>query len=324
MDKTWMRGLWITLSLLALLLAGCGTPSSRAGTNTSAPTATTRPTVTPVSTATSAPTATLPPAADACANLGGYGLPVGTPVRVGDLGISQVSFAYAYPAKQVPNGTALKPLQLPSSPNGAPGPNNPLPDSPPTNPNMTEPGGYRFHVCNVGAQSHMLQGVTVRMDAFAAYAGQLNAWQPLDGYYSRRFGVGCECGGGTYFADEYLHATFSAQGTTGAAVPAAQIKTGSSQGPGSPVAAPLPVTLAPGQSLEVNVGITAPTAPGTYTFGFAVVVDGASPVFFSSSPATLLAPVAHKWSGKGCTAPAMLAQIPSATTPAAFYICPEG
>ena len=84
------------------------------------------------------------------------------------------------------------------------------------------------------------------------------------------------------------------------------------------------MTLAPGQLLEVNDDITAPTAPGTYTFGFAVAVDGDSPVFFSSSPATLLAPVAHKWSGKGCTAPAMLAQIPSATTPATFYICPEG
>lgn len=318
MSRTWIHGLWISLSLLAILLAGCGTPSSRAGTSASVPTATTRPTVTPAS------TATLPPSADACANLGGYGPPVGTPVRVGDLGISQVSFAYAYPAKQVPDGTALKPLQLPSGTNGAPGPDNPLPDSPPTNPNMAEPGGYRFHVCNVGTQSHVLQGVIVRVDAFAAYAGELNAWQPLDGYYSRRFGVGCECGGGAYFADEYLHATFSAQGATGAAVPAAQIKTGSSQGPGGPVAAPLPVTLAPGQSLEVNVGITAPTAPGMYTFGFAVVVDGASSVFFSSSPATLLAPVAHKWSGRGCTAPAMLAQIPSATTPAAFYICPEG
>ena len=173
MDRTWMRGLWITLSLLALLLAGCGASSSRAGTSASAPTATTRPIVTPTpaSTATSAPTATLAPAADACANLGGYGAPVGTPVRVGDLGISQVSFAYAYPAKQVPDGTALKPLQLPSSPNGAPGPNNPLPDSPPTNPTMTEPGGYRFHVCNVGAQSHVLRSVTVRVNAVAPTGG---------------------------------------------------------------------------------------------------------------------------------------------------------
>src|SRR5689334_1735467 len=107
---------------------------------------------------------------------------------------------------------------------------------------MTEPGGYRFHVCNVGAQPHVLQGITVRVDAFAAYGGQLNAWQPLDSYYSRRFGVGCQCGGGAYFADEYLHAAFSAQGTTGATVAATQTKTGSSQGPGGAVAAPLPVT----------------------------------------------------------------------------------
>lgn len=47
-------------------------------------------------------------------------------------------------------------------------------------------------------------------------------------------------------------------------------------------------------------------------------------VYFSNAPATLLAPVAHKWTGPACEKPVMLAQIPTAVTnPPTRYICPE-
>ena len=70
------------------------------------------------------------------------------------------------------------------------------------------------------------------------------------------------------------------------------------------------------------MGIVPPTAAGYYTFAFGLAIDGATPAFAVVAPATLLAPVAHEWTGDACLAPEMQTQIPPATNPPTFYLCP--
>lgn len=301
------------LLILTALLAACGQPTTGRAATTPAPTL--------------APTATPAPTAIPTANLtAGQPCVPGphdthTYYQLGDLVVRQVSFAHVYPSQQIPAGTPLAPLKLTSSNIG-----NEFPGGPAVNPGMTEPGsGFAFAVCNASAtQSHVLQSVSVTIQGATPFTGQLNAYQFCDGYYARpgpAFFGGC---GGGYAADEYLHAAFAADAGAGASVVATQTGTEVSPAFGGQKAPPLPLTLPFGKFIEINVGLTAPTTPATYVFGFGVAVDGAAPVYFGNAPATLLAPVAHKWTGPACEKPAMLAQIPTTVTnPPTRYICPE-
>jgi hypothetical protein len=276
---------------------------------------------------TLAPTATPAPTAIPTANLtAGQPCAPGphdthTYYQLGDLVVRQIGFGLAYPSQQLPDGTPLAPLKLTNNVV-----NNEFPGSPAVNPHLQEPGGgFTFAVCNASAtQSHVLQSISVKIQSATPYTGQLSSWQFCDGDYARpgpAFFGGC---GGGYAGDEYLHATFAADAGAGASVVAAQTGTGATPVFGSQNAPPLPLTLPFGKFVEINVGLTAPTAPATYTFSFGVAVDGATPVYFSDSQPTLLAPVAHKWTGPACEQPAMLAQIPTAVTnPPTRYICPE-
>ncbi len=83
---------------------------------------------------------------------------------------------------------------------------------------------------------------------------------------------------------------------------------------------PLPLSLAPGKWYQVVIGVTPPTAAGTYTFSLGLAVGSAAPVYFATGAPALFAPVTQEWNGKNCEAAAMKAQI--ATSSQSYYICP--
>ncbi len=290
------------MALAALLLAGCGASSASASTSST-------PAPTPTSAPTPVPTVNLAMLSGPCAPDTGNARDTTPRSQIGDLIVTEA-------------GTPLVPLKLTSGV----GLSSEFPDSPPVNPQLKEkPSGYAFLVCNnAPTQTHIIQGVSVRIASTTPYGGQLDSWQFCDGYFARPHGASFGGCGGAASYEEYLHATFPADAGPGDAVVAAQTGTGTNPAPGATQASPLPATLAPGKHLSFDIGITAPTAPGRYGFAFGLAVDDRPPAFFSTAQPVLLAPVAHKWTGKACEAPAMQAQIPQAVTdPPTMYICPE-
>jgi hypothetical protein len=307
------------ISLAALLIAGCGVSSS-ARASSPATSATT-----PVPTATNAPTpvptADLSTLSGPCAPASGSQAATVPHYQIGDLIITEARLSLDYPAQQLPDGTPLQPVRLPSQSLSAE-----FPDSPPVNPHLKEnPAGYQFLVCNnAPTQAHVIQSVSVRIASFTPYSGQLSAWQFCDGTFVRPQGANAGGCGGYAMFEEYLHATFPANAGADAAVTAAQISAGGLGPPGATQVTPLPDTLVPGKSLSFDIGLTPPTVPGLYAFAFGLAIDGQPPAFFSTAQPVLLAPVVHKWTGKACEAPAMQAQIPqTVTNPPTLYICPE-
>lgn len=305
------------IPLAVLLIAGCGAPSAGASlpstSSTPAPTATSAPT--PV------PTADLATLSGPCAPASGSQAATVPHYQIGDLIVTEARLSFPYAAQQLPEGTPLQPVQLPG-----PSLSAEFPDSPPVNPHLKEnPAGYEFLVCNnTPTQAHVIQSVSVRIASLTPYSGQLSAWQFCDGTFVRPRGANFGGCGGYAIFEEYLHATFPADAEAGAAVTAAQISAGGLGPPGASRVTPLPDTLAPGKSLSFDIGLTPPTAPGLYAFAFGLAVDDQPPAFFSTAQPILLAPVAHKWTGKACEAPAMQARIPQTVTdPPTQYICPE-
>jgi hypothetical protein len=289
---------------LVLALAGCGTT---AATATTGPTSTT-PATTPTPLTTVAP-AQVAQACDSPA----HPAPVPDPaVLVGGLYVGALANLgnLTYPKAHLPEGTPLKPLQVADEiPH--------LPSDAPTNPYLSEAGGYVLVVCNGSDQPHTIQGVAIRLDTLTPYVGQLNEWSFCAGAYSRAFGAGGSgCGGGPA-EDEYVHGAFAPDAPTGTVVSTTQSVVIHIQRYGT-----LPWTLQHGETLLIDVGIVPPTAPGYYTFAFGIAIDGAAPVFAPVSPVTLLAPVAHEWSGSACLAPAMQSQIPPVVQPPTYYLCP--
>jgi hypothetical protein len=297
---------WVVVvaALLGLLLAGCGTSTAASST-------TGLPTSTPTSSPTPLPTVDPTQVAQACHDPAPAPAPA---VLIGGLYVgAQASLSnLSYPKVQLPDGIPLKPLLVPAS---GPPPSNETP----INPNLSERtgGGYVLVACNGSTQSHQVQGVVVRIDRITSYTGQLNEWSFCAAPYTRSgLPNGAGCGGGPA-EDEYVHAAFAPTAPAGAVVTTTQT-------PGIPSNryGQLPWTLAPGETLLIGVGLVPPTAPGSYTFAFALIIDGAAPVFASVAPATLVAPVAHEWTGEACAAPAMQSQIPPATQPPTYYLCP--
>jgi len=276
--------------LLSLVMAACGARTSTATTATASSTAM----LSPTSSATSSPVAL-----SACSG-------------------SQALFGHlAYPAVQLPDSSPLKPMAI--------DPQKLFGQDPPTNLNLAETlGGYVFAVCNTSSTvSYTITGVSVRINQLAPYSGSLNAWNSCDGVYRSGSVQDAGCGGGPEFRDEYLHASFPANATNGASISAKQTgsaATGPSDGSHT---GPLPIVLGPGKTLSFNVGLTPPQSSGIYTFAFGVVIGSAAPVYIATSKPTLLAPVAHKWTGSACKSPAMQSQIPPPTNPPTSYICPE-
>ena len=61
---------------------------------------------------------------------------------------------------------------------------------------------------------------------------------------------------------------------------------------------------------------------GYSTVSYGRARDGEASVFVAVTPATLLAPVAHEWSGEACTTSALQSQIRPATRPPTYDLCP--
>jgi hypothetical protein len=223
-------------------------------------------------------------------------------VYIGDLRVSKVGFALAYPANQLPaNLDPSKPYQLPG--------NLPNPPNPPVNPSSN----YSLTVCNTSnSASHVIRSLTLRIAAFTAYSGPLNTYQFCDLFYQRPVGAtGGGCGGG-YALDEQLQASFAADATTGAQVTTTQVDAQN--------APPMPVSLGPGQMLMIVIGVTVPTAPGTYTFAFGLNYDSVTIAPISTTQPTIFDSAAVKWNGGNCTKPALLSQIPASDT-TGKYVC---
>ncbi len=298
---------WLALLALATLLAACNPPqASVLGPADTTPTADVTATPSP----TPRPVNTLSGASYMCAD------PESTDpsyIHLGDVRVTAVQFALAYPSVLLPNTTAGKPYKLPA--------NTQTLGGPPVNPNVMEPGGgYGFFICNTSkTASHTIQGVTVKIEQFAPYADKASMWQFCDGFYQRPTGAqygGC---GGAFPADEALHATFASDATTGASVTVLDSDTVDLPESSAP---PLPISLGPGQQLIVNVGLTPPTAVGTYTFGFYLNFDNGQPVKISTMAPTLFDPAATKWTAQACMQATMLSQIPTSDT-SGKYVCQE-
>ncbi|HEY7093126.1 MAG TPA: hypothetical protein VH393_08110 [Ktedonobacterales bacterium] len=306
--RTWVAV--IAATLVVALLGGSfyllqasrnnGTPATPTATtaqatNTPLPTATATPT--PLPTVTSAQFGAACPNVPAAGNI----------YQIGDLYVAISLTGFDYPSSKLPDGTPLKPFNLKSSTDKYHG----LPRMPEVNPDLKN-NGFWVTVCNASKNAnYRVDGITVRIDQFTPFTGDLNTWQYCDTYYRNGHEDGGGCGGG-YVYDERLNAVFAASAGAGETVPAAFVVAG--------ILAPLPLTRKPGQSLDMNLTMTPPTTPGTYHFSFSVKVDGVNLPFALLTDDLLLGP-ARKWNGAECLRPEMQSQIPAGSTDA--YICPE-
>lgn len=286
-----------TLLLLALALSACGqtTAPNAASVTSPAATATAGPTDTP------APTATPTPVGGYCTSPGAFGTVVG---KVGDLAFDAPQTLDMYPALKLPDGLALTPMKVD-------GPIKSASAWPVANIRQ-----YGLNVCNTSrTASHVLRSVSVKLDAFTPYTSQLNVTHVCATVYTRQGMAGGGCGGGMGGADFQLTATFasSAVGT----VASTTLDNGASAGSSL-------VTIAPGRVIQIWVTINPPADAGTYAFRIGFALDGAATTYpTSATPAILQAPVAHEWNGDACLSSSMQSQIPPATTPPTYYICPK-
>lgn len=238
-----------------------------------------------------------------------------TVVQVGELQLSTYQAPFFYSNNvQVPDGTPLAPVKVARQASGAI-------DIPSGWFQPTNPGALVFRVCNLSsARSYTLRAVSATITALSRYTGQLNQWDHCQPVYSRSYGLVDGCGdsgwqGPSYWFDAAF-ASSAGVGTTAATVrenPPA----------GSPYVWAFPVTIPPGKGLELGVVLKAYPTPGTYRFSFGVTMDGQAPVETAQTNPVLFAPVAHSWDGKSCQSSAMQSQIPPATNPPTYYICPQ-
>jgi hypothetical protein len=298
---------------LAAALSACGGASTG---GTPSATATTAATATP----TVAPLATpfhLAPADTSQLCKGAMGDSSPAVYAFGQNVYAEPAFALSYPSYTLPAGTAQKPFDLGKSINSPDldqlfgGPAN-------ANPDVADPSGVIFTVCNNGSNPITLSGIGVGIVSFAPHASPIDTWQICDGAYQVGAGVtGGGCGGAVQ-ADETMKASFAADATTGATASATMVSAGGVDGPGG--YGPLPVTLKPGATILITIGITMPTTPGIYTLGITLSATGVTATAYAPLDPQLFAPVAHKWNGQNCKASAMLSQIP--TSGSDYFICP--
>lgn len=306
-----------TALFVVLMLVGCGAPPATT-TRTPAPRSSATVTLSP----SPVPTASFADFAAACKNAAQQWTfkPV---YRIGDLLIESGYVGIA--SRKLPDETPLTPLLIPN-PNDQAAVDAQIPVQPVLNP--LEGGGFGLKLCNASAtHAHEIEAITIRIAQVVSYAGHVQTWNICDGYYSRSepggvAGAGCGFG---FQSDETMHVAFPANAGVGTIKIATQVD--SSDAPtdlsrSSPYG-PLPVTLAPGQGIVMFVTATLPTLPGTYTFEVQPEVDHIPVAFTTIGEPAFLAPAALKWSGKACLKSTMQSQIPAATDPPSYYICPD-
>ena len=308
--------------VMALALVGCG---SRATTQISA-TATTPASMTTTPAATSgsfAPTlATVAPAPTshagsfaACGQSSTSSSTVGVPVSLLDgmtVTASTPMGNLAMPQTRIPNGTPLAPYKLTNnisaSFNASAVQVNPRTDAP--------GGGYVLTLCNTSGHTRRIDAVRVAIASATPYTGSLATWVFCSNIYdAAQHTASNEQCGGSDIENNYMRAAFASNAGVGATAAATMVSVSPVL---RPVLGPLPVSLAPNQMMSIEVGVTAPTAPATYTFSFALAVDGAAPRTVAISQPTLLAPVTQAWTGDNCQTSAMLAEMPTSGQ----YVCP--
>ncbi len=306
------RVILVGFFIVTVVLAGCGTKSPAAtGTRTPLPSPTPIPTVSYVE------------AAAACKGLPSISSGTGpTFYRFGDVLVSVGSYA-GIASRKLPDDTALAPLSMPD-PNDQAALSARYPGRPMVNPIGM---GVHFTICNAsGTQSHEIEGVTMRIQQFTPYVGRVQMWTECDGYYTRSDPhgvVGGGCGYGVH-ADETLKVTFPANAATGAELTASWVSASDTPTDSTRTApiGPLPAALPAGQVMEVLVS-GAPTTTGTYALAVAPTVDHTRLAFTRADVPALFATAPQKWTGEACLTSAMQRQIPAATTPPTYYICPE-
>ncbi len=298
--------------IVAAVLAGCGARQP-AATGKATPT----PTALPI------PTVSYAEAAAACKGLPSISSGTGpTLYRLGELLVSAGSYA-GIASRKLPDNTALAPLSMPD-PNDQAALAARFPPAPLVNPIGM---GVYFAICNASkTRSHEIEGVTMRIQQFTPYAGRVQTWTECDGYYTRSDPhgvVGGGCGYGVH-ADETVKVTFPANAATGAVFVATWTSASDAPTDSSRTAplGPLPAMLPPGQMMGLLV-TGAPTTTGTYALEVAPTVDHTRLSFTPVGVPALFAASPQKWTGEACLAPAMQQQIPAATTPPSYYICPQ-
>ncbi len=302
----------LALLVVATIVVGCGsqTSTSTAQAQAKAPTAT----ATTITTPTPQPTVAPAPLARCDAQQ----QPSGTVTRAGDMLIFKPNNDFGYPSVRLPDQTPLTPLRVPTQNSGSALQPEQFPGTTPVNPGTltgsTRNITYVATICNDSAsQSHVVQSVSVRIAALTPYTGQVTIWPSCDMAFSRQnpnVHIG-GCGGG-YPSDEQVQATFPSHAAQGATAVATQ--TGSSS---------TPISIPAGKELVVAVTVSVPDMAGSYAFSIGFQVDGAPATFGPVAGASFAAPVAHTFTGAACNTSTMLAQIPAATNPASYYICPQ-
>jgi hypothetical protein len=228
---------------------------------------------------------------------------------------------FLHPIAQAASGDPAQAFQIPN-PDDTAALDAQLPPLPFVNPQLDSVfPGYTVAICNASTTtSHLIEGGVLRIPSFVPFVGSVNMWSVCFGFFSRsepisRTSGGC---GGSQRSDENLLVTFPPNVGVGSEATAVQV------GQGAPEFGSLPVTLAPGKLIVLLISVTVPQAPGVYTFAVSVTADHTQLPFIPAGSPTLFAPVAHKFTGAACLSPLMQQQIPPATTPATFFICPEG
>jgi hypothetical protein len=301
-----LKRLCFVLAFAALALAACGQTSVSSDTGPGA-SAQAKSTFTPTTyyfpTATPTVSRTVTPVAIDCASqLAGQQ----NAVHAGDL-LVQLEFSLAYPSTKLPDNLPRAPYKMTSDVGK-------IPPDPSVNPYLVLPsGGYWGTICNASTSAtHTISGLSLRIDSFTPTSGQTNMWNVCSTSYTRQGGAGGGgCGGG--IADpNCAQATFPASAGAGATTSITATEC---------TQLALPQTLKPSMGYGFNLGIGAPTAPGTYSFSLGITLDGAAPVYVPVPHQLLLDASARAWDGESCTTPAMQSQIPVNDT--AAYICPK-
>lgn len=284
---------------LILVLAGCGASTTPGVALSGSPAATLGPTATP------RPTLAPTPVGQHCNTL----MPPGqqAAATVGDIQFTSVGALAVDPARQLPDTLpSQQPYQL-SAPSG-------YLDSFP----MVNVTYYSFALCNTSTtKAHVVNGISVKLDAFTADANTINTSHYCIRLYTRQGMVDhTGCGGGFAGGDLNLVASFANTTTAGTVV---QSSTDPAMG-----SAQFPVTLSPGYGIYCFFNITPSSTPGTSSYRFGAALDGAAPIYPVPAAAGVTnAKSLRQWDGDSCTSAAMQSQIPPATNPPSYYICPQ-